>query len=792
MGIMRAVIVGVACAAVLGASPACRREASSSPPRDARVTASAPLSATASATPMAPLGESEPAGFAFEVVDLGSGRPLQAVRASELDMPISPGSVAKVVATLAAMNGGVIDNQTRLLCPRNVRVEGHTVDCVHPDLGHPLTVAEALAHSCNGFFVGVAKRLPRAAFDRALVGAGLAPLSPDVPMAVGVLGLEGVRASARDWRAAFAQVVGRAIDAPDTQAHRALLEGLRLAATDGTASAFAAHGLSALAKTGTASLAAGQVGGLVVALMPAVRPTAAVVGLVAGGSGRDAASLVARSLAEWPGASSWRVAQAEPKPEHVTVRVGRRVGGRLEVTTVALEDYVAGVVAGEAPVASTAAVGEALAVLARTFALAHWGRHALEGFDVCDTTHCQVLGADTPASRAAARASEGQVLAERDDVARAHYSASCGGSLASPESVWHGHDPRSSGGRVGPDPVAHPIDHWTAELSRAELEAAVSDLGLRGGRVRRVRAAAHTPGGHVLSLQFEGLSPTNVDAEAFRLAVGRRFGWHLLKSSSYVVTETARGLRFNGRGKGHGVGFCVAGASVLAGRGQSATQLLTTYFPGLSLASIGLGSRRGDARATTPEMAVARPRVTVVVPASRVAGRAALIARLERVLGALQARLGRVGHPPLRLRVHPTRESYSRASGKPWWTSAVQGREADGIVVDILPLELLERRGTLESTLAHEMVHVLTASALTSRPLWVREGVAAHFAGEAGDLSLESAPARCPPDQAFTNTTSAEALESAYADSAACVRAALARGLDWRDIGADQAAPATP
>lgn len=779
---VRTAILGVAVA--IGASMACGFEPASQRPRESPTDRPPrPTTAPERPAPSTTFEEAQPAGFAFEIVDLATGTPLGASRANELDAAISPGSVAKVLATLAATEAGVIDGDTRIMCPRSVRVEGRAVDCVHPDLGHPLTAAEALAQSCNGFFVAVAGRLPRAAFDRAAVGAGLAPLSSEVPIALGVLGLEGMRASARDWRRAFTRVVVRALATPDTLAHRTLLEGLRLAATEGTASAFSAHGLSALAKTGTASLAAGQVGGLVVALLPAARPTRAVVGVAAGGSGRDAAELVARVMARRPDASSGRVA---PPPHHVTVRVGRRVGDRLDVEPLALEDYVAGVVAGEAPPAATPAVREALAVLARTFALGHWGRHAPEGFDVCDTTHCQVLAAQTEHSQAAARASEGQVLAAGDDVARAYYSASCGGSLASPDRIWHGHDERASGGRVGPDPVAHALDHWSADLSRAELEAVTADLGMRGGRVRRVRIAEQTPGGLVLALSVEGLSPDRIDAEAFRLATGRRFGWHVLKSSTYVVTETARGLHFDGRGKGHGVGFCVAGASVLAARGQSAANLLKTYFPDLSLVS--LGATGGSHDATTPSVESARRGVSVVLPAARLAERTPMVARLGRLLWDLEARLGRVSRLPVRVRVHPTRESYARATGKPWWTSAAQRREGDEFIVEMLPLELLERRGTLDSTLAHELVHALTASALTSRPLWVREGVAAHFSGEVS----RSVPTACPPDAAFTDATSAEALESAYADAAACVQAALARGRDWRNLATEAPERAGP
>ena len=57
----------------------------------------------------------------------------------------------------------------------------------------------------------------------------------------------------------------------------------------------------------------------------------------------------------------------------------------------ALEDYVAQVLAGEGQPRAGDAAQQALAITARTFALANRNRHRREGFDLCDTTHCQVL-----------------------------------------------------------------------------------------------------------------------------------------------------------------------------------------------------------------------------------------------------------------------------------------------------------------------------------------------------------------------------------------------------------------
>ena len=58
-----------------------------------------------------------------------------------------------------------------------------------------------------------------------------------------------------------------------------------------------------------------------------------------------------------------------------------------------LEDYVARVLAGEGEPRAGDAAQQALAITVRTFAAANRGRHRREGYDFCDTTHCQVFRA---------------------------------------------------------------------------------------------------------------------------------------------------------------------------------------------------------------------------------------------------------------------------------------------------------------------------------------------------------------------------------------------------------------
>ncbi len=92
------------------------------------------------------------------------------------------------------------------------------------------------------------------------------------------------------------------------------------------------------------------------------------------------------------------------------VRVSTTTNGRTSVVRFELDDYIARVVAGEGEPRAAEAAQQALAMTARTFALANLNRHRREGYDFCDTTHCQVLRAATAASTRAATATSGRVL----------------------------------------------------------------------------------------------------------------------------------------------------------------------------------------------------------------------------------------------------------------------------------------------------------------------------------------------------------------------------------------------
>ena len=82
-------------------------------------------------------------------------------------------------------------------------------------------------------------------------------------------------------------------------------------------------------------------------------------------------------------------------------------------------------------------------------------------------------------------------------------------------------------------------------------------------------------------------------SEGARLAVGRRKGWSAVPGSNFDVTEDDDALVLRGRGLGHGVGLCQAGASGLAAeRHATFAEILAWYYPGTVLEVRQQRSRR--------------------------------------------------------------------------------------------------------------------------------------------------------------------------------------------------------
>jgi peptidoglycan hydrolase-like amidase len=119
-------------------------------------------------------------------------------------------------------------------------------------------------------------------------------------------------------------------------------------------------------------------------------------------------------------------------------KIRRRFRGRLEVrqqeghllaiVKMEVENAVASIVSAESPPNAPIEARKAQAVVARSFLMGSHNRH--EGFDFCDTTHCQFLRETPAVGSASAKATEQTrdlIVAYQGQTIAALYSANCGG-----------------------------------------------------------------------------------------------------------------------------------------------------------------------------------------------------------------------------------------------------------------------------------------------------------------------------------------------------------------------------
>jgi stage II sporulation protein D len=423
------------------------------------------------------------------------------------------------------------------------------------------------------------------------------------------------------------------------------------------------------------------------------------------------------------------------------------------IAAMPLEDYVAAALEGESASFTHPESLKAMAVAVRTYAARFRPRHASEGFDFCDNTHCQNLNFTGPTAqvRAAVDATRGEMLWYQGSPAATYYHQNCGGTLAAGEEVWPTvHAPYL---REHDDPYCKqgaPLP-WKAEFSRDEFAKALREQGLTvpaGWTVLTIESRGAS--GRVLKLAFRaaGQPPLFISASSLRFAIGRSFGWNRVRSDLYEVAANGESVVFNGHGAGHGVGLCQAGAEEMAREGKSYRAILDFYYPGTSLGRTaqGLGWQTRDSESF--ELKSTQPDQDAEV-----------LTVAQKILKARESELGWKLDFKAQLRVFPTLDTYRDATGQPGWIAAY----TRGHVISLQPAAMLKAKSILESTLRHELTHLLVeARAHKDTPLWFREGLVLYLADPEQNFTPVIMTER-EMEAALEHPGSQESLRRAYA-----------------------------
>ena len=317
-------------------------------------------------------------------------------------------------------------------------------------------------------------------------------------------------------------------------------------------------------------------------------------------------------------------------------------GNFTAVNVVNLEEYLYGVLPAEMSPSWHIEALKAQAVAARTFAFNRLGGgHAARGFDICDSTHCQVYDGTAREhvnTTRAVRETSGLMLFYDGRTILANYFASSGGSTDNSEDVWG--QPRPYLRSVNEIYEFGP-DIWTRTFTWGELTYAanraganigsvtgisVSSVGGASGRVtgltlygtggswtvirEPIRGFFGPIGGSLRSRNFtiEGGLPSTPSVTATNgfqnstapvntmvvhdvrggtgsVHVGYVFDGVSMRSISYTPTIVSggTGITINGRGWGHGVGMSQRGAEGMARLGFSFLEILKHYYTGVEV-----------------------------------------------------------------------------------------------------------------------------------------------------------------------------------------------------------------
>jgi len=435
------------------------------------------------------------------------------------------------------------------------------------------------------------------------------------------------------------------------------------------------------------------------------------------------------------------------------LQIQASAGHLLLTAAIPIEEYVAAVLAGESGDFRNDESVKAMAVVVRTYATRFRGQHASEGYDFCDTTHCQVpsWNSVSPRISAGVEFTSGEILLFEGAAISAYYHQNCGGSLAASNEVWPSvAEPYL---RSHPDPycvTASPLK-WESSISVADLDAALRTAGLSSpAGWTSIEIVSRSESGRAQRLRLKGgTSPDSlISASSFRFAVDRALGWNKIRSDLYDLRNDGDHILFSGRGSGHGVGLCQAGAEEMARQGKDYRQILNFYFPGTHLSKTSADdwqkrtSERFELISTSPE------EDSVLLPVA------------EKILKEDEASVGWKLSFTARLQVFPTLDRYRDATGQPGWAAAT----TRGQTVRLQPIGQLRKRSILESTLRHEFFHLLIEPrARANTPLWFREGLVLYLSEPDKRNSPASPLSGKEMEEILRNPGTREKQEKAYA-----------------------------
>ncbi len=255
------------------------------------------------------------------------------------------------------------------------------------------------------------------------------------------------------------------------------------------------------------------------------------------------------------------------------------------VKKIGIEEYVAGVVAGEMQKGWPRNAYAAQAIKARTFTMK---RLEENGNNRISSQHEEAQAYKpeniTAEIKEAVKMTRGEVATYQGDYIKAWFHSSAGGETTTAKVglAYKKDEPPYIKSIKSPDDEA-PADirNWQIKLTGNDILKVLEEAGERTEGIKDVKILKKDKTGRIVDIKiFHNQGSKQMKGAEFRTAVGS----DKLKSTKVDrITKQGDAFLFTGSGYGHGVGMSQWGAYKLAKDGKSPQEIINHYFKGIKI-----------------------------------------------------------------------------------------------------------------------------------------------------------------------------------------------------------------
>ncbi len=258
-----------------------------------------------------------------------------------------------------------------------------------------------------------------------------------------------------------------------------------------------------------------------------------------------------------------------------------------EKKTMKMEEYIAGVVAGEMKADWPVEALAAQAILARTFTMQAMeekggvparGTQASTDIKEFQAYNAKVVNENV---KKAIDMTRGMIATYQGKPIHAWFHASAGGITANAKEglAFKDDEPPYIQSIQSPDDLAPTdVQNWTASFTKKEVMDVLAKLGKTVTSIDSIEIGKKGPSGRTLTI----LINKNIEVSGPELRVG--LDSTKLKSMLLdKVEESGNEISFTGKGYGHGVGMSQWGAHKMATMGMKPEDIIGHYFKGVAI-----------------------------------------------------------------------------------------------------------------------------------------------------------------------------------------------------------------